>query len=60
MKSRKNKKIVRSPLKRCQAGLDGECYDRRCPQLRDGEPNKSGRFCPLPPTGLVALREQGI
>jgi hypothetical protein len=47
------------PLAKCQAGCDGECCDKRCPQIRDGEPEKSGRFCPLPPSGLAALRELG-
>ena len=32
---------------RCHADRDGECNDARCPQLRDGEPHKSGRHCPL-------------
>lgn len=32
---------------RCHAGRDGDCIDPRCPQLRDGEPAKSGRHCPL-------------
>jgi len=32
----------------CHAGMDGECYWIGCPQLRDGEPEKSGRSCPLP------------
>ena len=31
----------------CHAGRDGDCIDKRCPQLRDGEPEKSGRSCPL-------------
>jgi len=31
----------------CHAGSDGECHWGDCPQLRDGEPNKSGRHCPL-------------
>lgn len=31
----------------CRAGSDGECYWRYCPQLRDGEPEKTGRDCPL-------------
>ena len=35
-------------LTTCQAGTDGECYHPMCPQNRDGEPMKSGRFCPLP------------
>jgi hypothetical protein len=45
-------------LTRCQAGQDGECYAAGCLQLEDGEPEKTGRFCPLP-TGnpIVALRE---
>lgn len=32
---------------RCQAGKDGDCIDPCCPQLRDGEPAKRGRHCPL-------------
>lgn len=35
-------------LTHCQAGQDGECFSVACPQLRDGEPAKSQRFCPLP------------
>lgn len=31
----------------CHAGLDGECTWKQCPQVRDGEPLKSGRHCPL-------------
>lgn len=31
----------------CAAGRDGECSDPRCPQLRDNEPGRSGRHCPL-------------
>jgi hypothetical protein len=31
----------------CHSASDGECDDRRCPQIRDGEPAKSGRHCPL-------------
>lgn len=31
----------------CQAGRDGDCYWKHCPQTRDGEPGKSGRHCPL-------------
>jgi hypothetical protein len=34
-------------LTRCAAGRDGECVHDQCPQLRDGEPVKSGRHCPL-------------
>jgi len=32
---------------KCEAGADGECHSRRCPQAKDGEPGKSGRDCPL-------------
>lgn len=32
---------------RCQSDRDGDCAYKRCPQLRDGEPVKSGRHCPL-------------
>jgi len=31
----------------CAAGKDGDCIHGGCPQLRDGEPGKSGRHCPL-------------
>lgn len=31
----------------CHADSDGDCNWRQCPQLRDGEPRKSGRDCPL-------------
>jgi hypothetical protein len=34
-------------LKSCKADRDGDCYHAACPQLRDGEPNKSRRHCPL-------------
>jgi len=36
-----------APLTRCAAGRDGECGHAQCPQLRDAEPAKSGRHCPL-------------
>lgn len=32
------------PLVHCAAGKDGECYDERCPQLRDDGPHP---YCPL-------------
>ena len=32
----------------CQAGTDGECNHPNCPQVIDGEPEKTGRHCPLP------------
>jgi hypothetical protein len=31
----------------CHAGKDGECHWMLCPQLRDGEPAKTRRHCPL-------------
>jgi hypothetical protein len=31
----------------CQSAQDGECIWERCPQNRDGEPEKTGRSCPL-------------
>lgn len=35
------------PLTRCAAARDGDCSHAQCPQARDGEPNASGRHCPL-------------
>lgn len=32
---------------RCHAASDGECVWEKCPQLKDGEPKKTGRHCPL-------------
>lgn len=32
---------------RCHAAKDGECFWADCPQIKDGEPVKSGRHCPL-------------
>lgn len=32
---------------RCHAARDGECFWSDCPQLRDGEPARSGRHCPI-------------
>ena len=31
----------------CHSFQDGDCVWEKCPQLRDGEPEKSGRHCPL-------------
>jgi hypothetical protein len=31
----------------CHANRDGECDWEHCPQLRDGEPIKTARHCPL-------------
>lgn len=33
--------------KRCHGASDGECIWKSCPQLRDDEPHKTGRHCPL-------------
>lgn len=30
----------------CHADRDGDCVWKECPQLRDGEPERSGRHCP--------------
>jgi hypothetical protein len=32
---------------RCRSDSDGDCDWPGCPQLRDGEPTRSGRHCPL-------------
>ena len=34
-------------LERCHAHKDGDCFAPTCPQIRDGEPVKSRRHCPL-------------
>lgn len=31
----------------CKASRDGDCVWEHCPQLRDNEPNATGRHCPL-------------
>jgi hypothetical protein len=31
----------------CHGHEDSECAWKECPQIRDGEPEKSGRHCPL-------------
>lgn len=36
-----------TPLTRCAAHNDGDCTHPECPQIRDKEPEKSGRHCPL-------------
>lgn len=33
-------------MTRCQADDDDGCDYKDCPQLRDGEPLRSGRHCP--------------
>lgn len=35
------------PVVTCQADDDDACDWDACPQIRDGEPTKSGRSCPL-------------
>lgn len=40
-------KQARLPLAHCAASRDGECNHEECPQNRDGEPEKSGRHCPI-------------
>lgn len=30
----------------CRSGRDGDCFWDQCPQERDGEPEKTGRYCP--------------
>lgn len=37
----------RKPLTSCASDRDGECHHPDCPQIRDGEPDKSDRTCPL-------------
>lgn len=39
--------VPERPLVRCAASRDGECAHSQCPQIRDGEPGRSGRHCPL-------------
>ena len=39
----------------CGASMDGECDAAGCPQR---DPASREDFCPLPATGLIALREQ--
>lgn len=31
----------------CRADRDGDCTWELCPQNRDGEPEKTGRHCPI-------------
>lgn len=41
--------ITKEPeLTTCASNRDGECNHKSCPQLRDNEPGKTGRSCPLP------------
>ena len=34
-------------FKKCMAEGHGDCFHPYCPQLRDGEPHKTGRDCLL-------------
>ena len=34
-------------LETCHSQKDGNCNCESCPQLRDGEPERTGRHCPL-------------
>lgn len=36
-----------TPIQRCAASSDGECSHLRCSQIRDGEPYRTGRHCPI-------------
>lgn len=31
----------------CHSDRDGDCFWKKCPQNKDGEPHNSGRHCPL-------------
>lgn len=37
----------RRMMTRCEADDDGYCTWKDCPQLKDNEPEKSNRHCPL-------------
>lgn len=41
------RRLEAAPLARCAADDDGDCNHAQCPQVRDGEPKRSGRSCPL-------------
>jgi hypothetical protein len=41
----------------CHANRDGDCSWKDCPQLRDGEPKKTGRHCPFDTEGGEWLQE---
>ncbi|WP_242540132.1 hypothetical protein [Trinickia mobilis] len=43
--------VIVADFARCAAHPDGDCTHAKCPQLRDGEPEKSGRHCPLDTRG---------
>jgi len=48
-------------MTRCQVHDDGSCTWEPCPQVRDDEPNRSGRPCPIGcEAHLVALRFPGF
>jgi len=37
----------RRKMTRCQSDDDGDCDWPGCPQRRDGEPERTGRHCPI-------------
>lgn len=39
--------MAKDSFKVCHAAKDGECIWKYCPQLKDNEPHKTGRDCPL-------------
>ncbi len=41
-------KLYHNKLNYCQSGSDGECNHPGCPQIKDHEPHRTGRSCPLP------------
>ena len=41
------RRLLIDSVERCHSDRDGDCVHANCPQLRDGEPRKSGRHCPL-------------
>ena len=34
-------------VNKCHGDRDGDCSWSDCPQIRDGEPDATGRHCPL-------------
>lgn len=46
------------PLTRCQSNSDGECDHHDCPQIKDGEPQATGRSCPLYPWVVNDIEEE--
>lgn len=42
-----NRAPAQDGKERCHANRDGDCSAATCPQLRDGEPEATGRHCPI-------------